>query len=118
MATLVRHPQTKGPATDKLNLNPPRHLSTLPSLAPDCGVVFQGMLDFSGRVLNTTASTGPLTSFEGSAAGENRGKSTMTRKQETCDHFARELVPTTGEIQLANRPTIHDLGKNATTRIQ
>ena len=31
MARLTGHRQTKGAATDKLDLRPPRHISTLPS---------------------------------------------------------------------------------------
>jgi hypothetical protein len=33
MVRLLRHRQTKGAATDRQNLRPPRHISTLPTTA-------------------------------------------------------------------------------------
>src|ERR1039458_1537214 len=36
MATLLGHRQTKGAATDKPDLLPPRHISTLPGVAGCC----------------------------------------------------------------------------------
>lgn len=65
--------------------------------------VSHDILDFSARVLNTTASMRVLTSSKDAAVRENRGMSTTTRKQRTYDHRLRRLVQTTRDTQLAAR---------------
>jgi hypothetical protein len=92
MADPLRHRQTKGAATDMVDLTPPRHIPTLPTAA-DSRTIKDGpqSLRVFGRL--------PVTGVKGRTEAGVRKAS----REETAEEFAPTLVSLYGEFAAAAR---------------
>src|SRR5580693_6957303 len=83
MADPLRHRQTKGAATDMVDLTPPRHIPTLPRAGPDGGTKRQ--------ILSTRQAAQQI--FGTAVKGEVRRMRRRPRSAPSCDSWTATAAP-------------------------